>query len=222
MSKLTGLKELQQAQERGQSGGNRKGFLKLNDGESIKVHFLQELDEEADYYQPETGLGFIAVEWADPLNFQRKILDTSDDGGCWPAEQRSMGIKRGGKEWKPSRRLYINVLIESEGQHEGEVMILSQGIGDKSITPALIDYASEAGSIRANPFKIKRYGSGFSDTSYTLTPLPPYKEIPDATQYELADLDKVVRHVPYEQQEEFFTGDDETAAEESPGRENDW
>lgn len=224
MSTTSGLKEINDVLSKGSQSGDKKDWVKLKDGESVKVHFLQELDEDAENYQEDAGLGFIAVEWADPLNFQKKILDTSEEGGCWPAEQRSMGIKRGGKEWKPSRRLYINVLVESEGENEGKVMILSQGIGNKSITPSLVEYAGEVGSIRANPFKIKRTGSGMNDTSYTLTPLPPYKEVPDASQYELADLDKVVRHVPYENQEAFFTEEEDgsNSGNAASSQDNEW
>lgn len=203
-----------------QGGGGKKDWLKLKDGQSVKVHFLQELDEDAENYQEDAGLGFIAVEWADPINFKKKILDTTDEEGrCWPAEQRAAGIKRGGKEWRPSKRLYINVLVE--GDEEDKVMIMSHPTGSNSITPSLIEFAGEVGSIRANPFKIKRSGDAWNNTSYTLTPLPPYKEVPDATAYDLADLNKAVRYVTYEEQEAFFTEEDEESSSSSSS-ENDW
>jgi len=207
MALIKGLKGIQKASER-KGGGAR--FLSLKDGESVRIRFLQELDEESPNYNEEAGLGFLAVEWRDPDNFRKRALDTSDEGACWMAEQSQVDNR-----WRPRTSLYINVLdVDS-----GEVKILNQGMGPKSVVPWLVEYAGEVGTITGQAFKMKRTGSGMTDTQYTLTPAgAPDSEPYDVTQHELVDLEKVISYVPYEQQKEFFLGDKDA----STSSDEDW
>jgi hypothetical protein len=194
MSLVKGLKNIQRAAEQRSGGG--ANFLKLKDGESRKIRFLQELDEEADGFNEQAGVGFLAVEYRDPDNFRKRALDTSDegDGSCWMAEQG----------WRPRQTLYINVLdVET-----GEVKVLSQGFGPKTIVNWLLEYAGDVGTITNQDFRIKRTGSGMTDTQYTLTPAgQPDKEPYDVSQHELVDLERLLNKVPYDEQEDFFRGD---------------
>jgi hypothetical protein len=190
MGLVKGLGNIKKAAE-----GRGGAFLRLKDGESARIRFLQELDEDSPGYNPEAGLGFLAVEYRDPDDFRKRALDTSDEGGCWMAEQG----------WKPRTSLYINVLNEDTG----EVNVLTQGMGPKSVVPWLIEYAGDQGTLTNRAFKIKRTGSGMTDTQYTLTPTGPEDKEPfDVTAYELIDLEKVLNNVPYEQQENYFRGSD--------------
>ncbi len=110
--------------------------------------------------------------------------------------------------WRPRTSLYVNVLDVDAN----EVKILNQGIGPKSIVPWLIEYAGDVGTITNQVFKMKRTGSGMTDTQYTLTPAgPPDTDTYNPNQHELVDLEKVVNDIPYEQQKEFFLGDKETS-----------
>jgi hypothetical protein len=187
---------------------NRATWFSLKDGESAKVRFLQELDADSPNYSEKNDLGFIAVEHVGPgaQGWRRKALCTADEGDCFPCEQRRLDWEN----WKKaSSRLYINVLVNPDTADEF-VAILSQGTSAKSITPTLIGYAGDTGSITDREWKITRNGTG-TDTSYTVLAFDKKEFEKSVEDYELADLDKAVRHVPYDEQENFYV-DAETAA----------
>jgi hypothetical protein len=198
--------EAEEAKFSGSGDAQKAKWFKLADKQAVKVVFLQELDEDSPNYSAKNGLGFIAVEHVNPENFRRKALCSIDDeGACWACEQHSKDWKAG---WKQKSRLYINALID-DGVNEPYVVVLSQGNGPKSITPSLIEQAGEIGTISDKYFKIKRSGAGLSDTSYLLTPLGAHDL--NVEDYELFDLDKVVRTVPYNEQEAHYLGGAESA-----------
>lgn len=175
----------------------------LKDGEAAKVIFLQEMDDESENYSEKNGLGFLAVEHNAPHNFRRKAICTiEDEGACFACEEHRKDYKAG---WKQKTKLYINVLVD-DGVNEPYVAILSQGNGPKSVTPSVIEQATEIGTITDKWFKIKRKGAGQTDTSYLLTPLGKHdKNVED---YEVFDLDEAVRTVPYDkQQAHYFEGE---------------
>lgn len=201
MSVVTGLDAIRNASKKQAAGGgksNKDTFLKLEDGDVKKIWFLQELDSDSPDYDPEKGLGSLVVEYRDPDNFRKRIVSTSEsEGRCWPEEQG----------WKPRLSLYINVYVEDEGK----VKILNQGLGSKTVVDWLVEYAGDAGSITNVPFKIRRKGSGQFDTEYTLTPagVPGTPKAADLDADDVVDIDSVLKHVPYDEQEEFFRPSDE-------------
>lgn len=221
LKKINEYREAQEAKRQAYEDGDGGDFQKVkwfslkNDGDSARVIFPQELDEDAKNYSSKNGIAFFAVEHANPDNFIRKALCTLDDeGACWACERRRVdGIKeasdgKGGTKtekgrWRQQTRLYSNVLVE---QPDGiwEVQVISQGNGDKSISPGLLEQATELGTITDKAFKIKRSGKEWNKTSYILTALAEHKE--DVEAYELFDLDKVVRNVPYAKQEAHYLG----------------
>lgn len=208
MGLAKGLKELNKAIDKpsySEGGeGSKATWLKLEDGESIKIRFLQELDPDSPHYNEKNGLGFIANEHTNPDNYRRKALCSMDDQGkCWGCEQHRKDFKKG---WKARARLYINVLVDN-GKDEPHVAILSQGASGKAITPTVIEYAGEMGSITNLMWRIKRSGKG-TDTSYTIIPLGKDETPFDSSSLELYDLEKVaVRDLPYVDQESFFVGE---------------
>ncbi len=214
MGLVKGLKSIQgridaeEAKFSGKGDGDtaKAKWFKINDKETVKVLFLQELDPDSENFSEKNDLGFLAVEHSNPKNFRRKAVCTVDDEGvCWACEQHSKDWKAG---WKQKNKLYINVLVDN-GKDEPFVAILSQGMGPKSVTPALIEYASD-GSITDKWYKIKRSGAGQTDTSYLLMPSVASKE--NVEDYELFDLEKAVYSVPYAQQEAHYL-DGEVAEE---------
>ena len=182
----------------------------LKDGEAVKVIFLQEMDDESPNYSEKNGLGFLAVEHSNPKNFRRKAVCTisdEDEGACFGCEEHRKDFKAG---WKQKTKLYINVLVD-DGVNEPYVAILSQGNGPKSVTPSVIEQATEIGTITDKWFKIKRKGAGQTDTSYLLTPLGQHdKNVED---YEVFDLDNAVRNVPYAQQQAHYLDGDTGASD---------
>ena len=205
MGIVKGLKDLNKALDKPQSSGDgAKGrWLKLEDGESIKIRFLQELDPDSPSYNEKLGLGFIAVEHTNPKDYRRKALCTMDDQGkCYGCEQHRKDYKAG---WKGRSRLYINVLVD-DGKEDPYVAILSQGSSGKTVTPTLIEYAGEMGSITNLMWRIKRSGLK-TETSYTIIPLAKDETPFDASSLELYKLEETaVRDLPYAEQEAFFNG----------------
>ena len=216
MSIVKGLKSINAHVDAEEAKYNRSGddtpksrWFKIKDKESVKVIFLQELDEESENYSKKNDLGFLAVEHVNPKNWMRKAVCTmAEEGACYGCEQHRADWKAG---WKQKTRLYINVLVD-DGENEPYVAILSQGNGPKSVTPSVIEQAGEIGTITDKWFKIKRTGSGSTDTSYLLTPLGAHdKNVED---YELYDLEAALRQVPYaEQAAHYHNGE---AAGEAP------
>jgi hypothetical protein len=210
MSISKGIKNLRDQVDKasGQGDNRRKvDYVGLKDGQSVKGRFLQELDPDSPNYDSERGLGFIASEVVDPLNFKRKCLDTLEDEGQsfgWEMHNKLKGTDGYDGQWKPKKRLYINFLqINDDGT--SEVKVLSQGISGKSITPTLLEYAGDTGSITDKVFRIKRTGSELSTTSYALMLIGEDKEPFNYEGLELYDLEEtVVRKVPYAEQPEFF------------------
>lgn len=196
-----------------QRGGEGVKYLKLSDGDKVRIRFLQELDEDSPHYNAEAGLGFLGLEHSNPANFKLRAVCSADEGSCWACEKHQQNYKA---KWGPKAKLYINVLVTDKDGNE-EVRVLSQGNGPKSVTGFLVEFATDAGSITNKVFTLKRTGAGQTDTSYVLIPGPEDKETYDVTQHELQDLDKAVKRVPYEEQEAFYLGENAGAEEESTG-----
>lgn len=203
--------EAEEAKFSGSDGPTTKWF-KLNDKQAAKVVFLQELDPDSPNFSEKNDLGFLAVEHVNPANWKRKALCTADEGECYGCQQHRKDYKAG---WKQKTRLYINVLVD-DGVEEPYVAVLSQGNGPKSITPTLIEYAGDDGTISDKYFTIKRTGAGATDTSYTLRAGKEHGL--NVEDYELFDLEKVVRNVPYAEQEAHYNHGVEAApaAESAP------
>ena len=207
MGIVTGLKNLNDVIDRPaheSSEGSKATWVKIEDGESVKVRFLQELDPDSPTYNEKNGLGFIAIEHTNPSDYRRKALCSMDDQGkCYGCEQHRKDYKAG---WKGKPRLYINVLVDN-GKDDPTVAVLSQGISGKTITPTLNEYAKEMGSITNLMWRIKRTGLK-TDTSYTIIPLQKDESEFDSSGLELHDLlVTAVRDLPYVEQEAFFAGE---------------
>lgn len=208
MSLVKGLAAIQKkvdATSKDYEDGPKAKWVSLKDGQSVRINFLQEFDENADNFDPKAGALVVAVEHAAPHNYRRKAQCTGDDGApCVGCEMNKKFPKKG---WQQKLRLYVNVLVD-DGNNDPYVAILSQGIGGKSITPVLTELAKEYEGITTTQFKIKRTGSEMNNTSYSLFPLPNGK-IVDAADYELYDLEKTAtRVIEYEKQAEFYEIED--------------
>lgn len=215
MGLVKGLAALNAALDKptGGSEGSKGRWLKLDDAQSVKIRFLQELDPDSSEYLAEAGLGFIAVEHTNPKDYRRKALCSADDQGrCYGCEMHRRDMKAG---WKGRSRLYVNVLVD-DGKEDPYVAIFSQGGGPKSATPEIIQYAGETGSITNVTWRLKRTGEK-TDTAYSIIPLPtPDMKPIDLETYELFDLEKsAVRDVPYAEQEAFYLGLTSDSSEES-------
>lgn len=221
MGLVKGLKDLNKVMDKPQSGGDssKARWVKLEDSESIKIRFLQELDPDSPHYNEKSGLGFIAVEHTNPKDYRRKALCSMEDQGkCFGCEQHRKDYKAG---WKGRSRLYINVLVD-DGKEDPYVAILSQGSSGKTITPTLIEYAGEMGSISNLMWRIKRTGTK-TDTSYTIIPLAKDETPFDGSSLEMYELEKIaVRDLPYTEQQAFFDGENAQEEQSATSSSVDW
>lgn len=185
--------------------GARARWLKLEDGQSVKIRFVNELDPDSPNYDKSRGLAIVVAEHTNPRDYRRKGLCSLDDEGrCFGCEMHRKDPKAG---WKARLRFYTNVIVD-DGNEE-YVAVWSQGVGPKSAaTNILIEYAGDTQSISNLQWRLKRSGTG-TQTSYTLIPLATDSEAFDWAGIEPFELEKVaVRQVKYPDQEAFYMGVD--------------
>jgi len=204
MGVLKGLKAIkahqaEQEARREKSDRPKTTWFKLQGGTSAKVRFLQELDEESPHYSEKNGLALMVVEHRHPTRFMQKAVCTADEGGCWACEMNAANPREG---WHQRTQLYANVLVD-DGTNEPYVALFSRADGKNSIVGTIVEYAEENDSISNRWFKITRKGTGKEDTSYSIMGFDPKDDV-NVEDYELFDLQNVLREVPYDKQEEHY------------------
>jgi hypothetical protein len=184
--------------------GTKVRWLKLADGQSAKIRFIEELDEDSANYNAERGLALVVSEHTNPKDYKRKAVDTMDtEGRDWAEEMHRKEPKAG---WRARLRFYCNVLVD-DGIEEPYVAIWSMGVSKQSAFNTIREYALETGSISNLTWKVKRNGQG-TETSYTLIPSTPDKEPYDWSKVEPFPLEKALNKIPYAEQEAFYLGFD--------------
>ena len=206
MSVITGLKNIKNKMERPQmEEGTRARWLKLEDGQSVKIRFINELDPDSPSYDKDRGLAIVVAEHTIPRDYRRKgLCSIEDEGRCFGCEMYRKDPKAG---WKARLRFYTNVLVD-DGTDQ-YIAVWSQGVGNKSpATNMLIEYAGDTGSVSNLQWRLKRSGVG-TQTSYTLIPLATDTEKFEWKDVEPFELEKVaIRSVTYPDQEAFYRGVD--------------
>ena len=113
MSIIKGLKDINEALDKPRgnaASGPRVRWLKLEDGQSVKIRFVNELDEDSKHYNEKNGLAIVVKEHTNPKDYRRKALDTMDsEGRDWAEEMHRKDPKAG---WGGRLRFYINVLVD--------------------------------------------------------------------------------------------------------------
>jgi hypothetical protein len=186
----------------------RVRWLKLTDGQAVKLRFVEELDEDSPSYLEGRGLSLVVKEHTNPKDYRRKAVDTMEsEGRDWAEEMHRKDPKAG---WRGRLRFYCNVLVD-DGIEEPYVAIWSMGVSKQSAFNTIREYALETGSISNLTWKVKRSGSG-TETSYTLIPSAPDSEPFDWGTVEPFDIDLALNHVPYAEQEAYYLGFDTPSA----------
>jgi hypothetical protein len=186
----------------------RVKWLKLADGQSVKIRFLEELDDESANYSEDRGLALVVKEHVNPKDYRRRAVDTMDsEGRDWAEEMHRKDPKAG---WRGRLRFYCNVLID-DGIEEPYVAIWSMGVSKMSVFNTIREYAIETGSISSLVWKLKRSGQG-TETSYTLIPSAPDTEPFDWSNIEPYPIEMALNNIPYAEQEAFYLGFDQPAA----------
>lgn len=206
MSVIKGLKDINAIMDKPKYDESkpRVRWLKLADGQAVKIRFIEELDEDSANYSEDRGLAFVVKEHTNPKDYRRKAVDTMDtEGRDWAEEMHRKDPKAG---WRGRLRFYCNVLVD-DGIEEPYVAIWSMGVSKQSAFNTIREYALETGSISNVLWKLKRNGQG-TETSYTLIP-----SAPDAEPYNWSDirpypLESALNNIPYAEQEAFYLGFD--------------
>lgn len=186
----------------------RVRWLKLTDGQSVKIRFIEELDEDSPSYSQNRGLSLVVKEHTNPKDYRRKAVDTMEsEGRDWAEEMHRKDPKAG---WRGRLRFYCNVLVD-DGIEEPYVAIWSMGVSKLSAFNTIREYAIETGSISNLQWKLKRSGSG-TETSYTLIPSAPDSEPFDWSGVEPYPIEMALNHVPYAEQEAYYLGFDTPSA----------
>ena len=184
--------------------GTKVRWVKLADGQAAKIRFVNELDSDSANYNEDRGLAVVCSEHTNPKDYKRKAACTQEsEGRCFGCEMARKEPKSG---WRARLRFYTNVLVD-DGTEDAYVAVWSQGISKQSAFNTIREYALETGSISNLQWKLKRNGQG-TETNYTLIPNVPDSEPFKWDGYEFFNLDKVVREVPYPEQEAFYFGFD--------------
>jgi hypothetical protein len=210
MSIIRGLKDINAIMDKPkyESNGPKVRWVKLADGQSAKIRFIEELDADSANYNEARGLSVVIAEHTNPKDYKRKAACTVDsEGRCYGCEMARKEPKSG---WRSRLRFYCNVLVD-DGLEAPYVAVWSQGISKQSAFNTIREYALETGSISNLEWKIKRNGQG-TETNYTLLPTKPDTEPYAWTQIEAFDLEKVVREVAYDEQENFYFGFESASA----------
>jgi len=186
----------------------RVRWLKLTDGQAVKIRFIEELDEDSPNYSADRGLSVVVKEHTNPKDYRRKAVDTMEsEGRDWAEEMHRKDPKAG---WRGRLRFYCNVLVD-DGIEEPYAAIWSMGVSKQSAFNTIREYALETGSISNLTWKLKRSGSG-TETVYTLIPSAPDSEPFSWGTVEPFDIDLALNHVPYAEQEAFYLGFDTPSA----------
>jgi hypothetical protein len=209
MGIMKGLKAMESLERPAASeGGAKVRWLKLDDGQSAKVRFVNELDEDSPNFDAARDLAIVVSEHTNPKDYKRKAVCTMDsEGRCFGCEMARKEPKSG---WRARFRFYTNLLVD-DGLEDPYVAVWSQGVGKQSAFNTLKEYAIETGSISNRVWRMKRQGSG-TDTTYILLPGDPDTDKHDWSGVEPFNLEKVVREVTYAEQESFYLGFDAPAS----------
>lgn len=174
-------------------------WLKVEDGQSVRIRIMGEFDESSPNYDPARGLSVVKTTVTSPFNWKR-TAEVATDGRDLPTEiyaNRSIPWESR-KGWRPVNRLYMNVLVNDE-----YVAVWQPNF---TVTKALLDYITEieADSVSNRVFVLKRSGSG-KNTSYSFfqkgqEDVEPY----DWGNFEPFDLSKIHEARPYEEQADFY------------------
>ena len=206
MSVVKGLKNINALLDKPKYDENspKVKWLKLADGQSVKIRFIEELDEDSANYNAERGLALVVKEHTNPKDYKRKAVDTMESEGRDWAEEMHRNDPTAG--WRGRLRFSGNVLVD-DGIEAPYVAIWSMGVSKQSAFNTIREYALETGSISNVLWKVKRNGQG-TETSYTTIPGAPDTEPFAWGDIKPYPLELALKNIPYAEQEAFYLGFD--------------
>jgi hypothetical protein len=199
----------EQAERRAQADRPKATWLSLKSGESVRLRFMQELDDAAENYNEERGLGALLVVHSTkyvPGSASRTALCTIEsEGNCYGCERYAVRDEDS-KTWRPYTSVYVNVLVDS-GNGELKSMVLNKK-ANTNIVDTLIEWAEDADSVTNVVWKYARQGDG-KETKYSL--MTPPKATDESTlakfpidEFPLFDVANIVPNVAYAEQPKYY------------------
>lgn len=191
---LEGLSSIKEASNKASKGGESK-FLKISDGEAVTIRFLQELDQGGKNYDSDKGVALGIFEHVNPDNFAQSFLCTKEEEGrCFGCEKVVTERK-----WRARGRLLVNVLLKASNGESPKVKVLTTSLGKRGLTPQLVEFAEEYGTLCDRDYRYKRNGEGV-DTSYTILPREATAMKKDEQSLQVIPLEDVFRKLSYDEQ----------------------
>lgn len=206
MTFITGLKDINKLIEGkiNQDTGSKIRWFKLEDGQSAKIRFMNELDADSKFYDESRGLAIVVKEHTNPKDYRKKAIDTMEsEGRDWAEEQHRKDPKAG---WKGRFRFYINAILDNSID-DPYVVVWSMGVAKSPTFDIIREYAMETEGITNMSWRVKRNGRG-TETSYLLIPGERDREPFDWSSYKAYPLEMAVNKIPYVDQESYYLGYD--------------
>lgn len=202
MGIVRGMKAIEAISAGSAGSGEKVAWLKMEDKQSGRIRFMNELDADSPNFDPAWGEAIVVSEHSNPKDYKRKAVCTEDtEGRCFGCEMHRKDYKA---KWGAKQRYYTNVLFEP-ADGPAIVAVWSQGIFKNNTWAAIKEYFMDTNSITNLTWKIKREGLS-TETTYVLFPGQPDAKPFDKTGLVPIDLEKVVKQIPYAEQEAFYMG----------------
>jgi hypothetical protein len=147
MSVIRGLKNINALMDKPKYDDAPKiRWLKVQDGQSLRIRFIEELDEDSANYSEKRGLALVVKEHTNPNDWTRRAVDTIEEEGRDFAEEMFKKDMKANAGWRGKLRFYCNVLVD-DGMEEPYVAIWSMSLSRQSPFNIVREYAIETGSI---------------------------------------------------------------------------
>lgn len=152
-------------------------FFKLDDGKSVMVRFLQEIDDQSEHYVEDNGLGFLAYVINPPTADGWKYRFFVDEDNEHLLEDIG--------DWPKKGRLFISMLV-NRGNDADPEWKLELWDASKAVLRQLLEWSDDLGGITHKNFKVTRSGTGTS-TTYILMPKNDVPDDYNAADHEVVD-----------------------------------
>lgn len=205
MTIIKGLKDIEKLLDKPKEvSGSKVRWLKLEDGQSVRIRFLNEIDADSPMYDERLGLSIVVSEHSNPKEYRKKAACTLEqEGRCFACDMHKKDPKSG---WRARFRFYTNVIID-DGNSDPYVAVWSMGVTKAATFNTLREFAIESGSLTNLSWKLKRSGKG-TETNYVLIPGLKDEVRFDFTNFEPYPLESAINVIPYADQEAFYMGFD--------------
>lgn len=206
---IEGMRNATKPKEK-QQDAVRVDWLILEDGQSVTVQPLQEMDPNSPAYNDELGRAFLTYYHQSPYDWKRQALCTKDDGQCLPCELNNVDVDEQGKPrtWYARKRFGISLIVDEVDKESGEINKVVKGFhcstSGNGILNDLLDFYAENGPITEQQFTLTRKGAG-TDTSYSLVPKIKNNNPVDVSEFEPQPVrDGIYLSIPYERQANYY------------------